>query len=50
VRVVDLFTGSADLVSTVTVAADGFHPTDAGYQLIAERFAVSLRAAGIALR
>ena len=48
--VVDLFTGSADLVSSLTVADDGLHPTDRGYELIADRFAAALRAAGIAVR
>jgi lysophospholipase L1-like esterase len=47
---VDLFTGSADLVSTMTVSGDGFHPSDAGYQLIADRFAAAMRASGIPLR
>jgi len=47
---VDLFTGSADLVSTITVSGDGFHPSDAGYQLIADRFAAAMRSAGIPLR
>jgi acyl-CoA thioesterase-1 len=47
---VDLFTGSADLVSTLTVSGDGFHPSDAGYQLIADRFAAAMRTAGIPLR
>lgn len=50
VVLVDLFTGSADLVSTATVSSDGFHPSDAGYQLIADRFAVAMRAKGIPLR
>jgi acyl-CoA thioesterase I len=50
VFVVDLFTGSSDLVSTATVSADGFHPSDAGYQLIADRFATAMRAKGIPLR
>jgi acyl-CoA thioesterase I len=50
VVVVDLFTGSSDLVSTATVSADGFHPSDAGYQLIADRFASAMRAKGIPLR
>ncbi len=50
VRVVDLHTGSAELVSTITVSADGFHPSDQGYALIADRFAAALRAAGIPLR
>jgi len=50
VTVVDLFTGSAALVSTITVSADGFHPSDAGYALIADRFAKAIADAGIALR
>jgi lysophospholipase L1-like esterase len=50
VTVVDLFTGSAPLVSTITVSADGFHPSDAGYGLIADRFAKAIADAGIALR
>jgi len=50
VAVVDLFTGSGPLVSTITVSADGFHPSDAGYALIADRFAMAIAAAGIALR
>jgi lysophospholipase L1-like esterase len=50
VVVVDLFTGSADLVSNATVAQDGFHPSDAGYQLIADRFASVMRAKGVPLR
>jgi len=50
VTVVDLFTGSGPLVSTITVSADGFHPSDAGYALIADRFATAIVAAGIALR
>jgi lysophospholipase L1-like esterase len=47
---VDLFTGSAALVSTATVSGDGFHPSDAGYQLIADRFIASMRAKGVPLR
>ncbi|HEV2012013.1 MAG TPA: GDSL-type esterase/lipase family protein [Candidatus Limnocylindria bacterium] len=47
---VDLFTGSGPLVSTITVSADGFHPSDAGYALIADRFAKAIADAGIALR
>jgi acyl-CoA thioesterase I len=47
---VDLFTGSAALVSTATVSADGFHPSDQGYQLIADRFAAAMRAKGMPLR
>lgn len=50
VTVVDLFTGSAPLVSTITVSADGFHPSDAGYALIADRFATAMAGAGIVLR
>ena len=47
---VDLFTGSAPLVSTITVSGDGFHPSDEGYKLIAERFMTAMRAAGVPLR
>jgi len=47
---VDLFTGSGPLVSTITVSADGFHPSDAGYALIADRFAKAIADAGIAIR
>lgn len=47
---VDLFTGSAELVSSATVTEDGLHPTDEGYELIAERFVRALRDAGIAVR
>ena len=50
VIVVDLFTGSGPLVSTITVSADGFHPSDAGYALIADRFTAAIAAAGIVLR
>lgn len=50
VVLVDLFTGSADLTTQITLAADGFHPSDAGYVLIAQRFAEAMRRAGIALR
>jgi len=50
VTLVDLFTGSAPLVSTLTVSGDGFHPSDAGYQLIADRFADAMRANGVPLR
>jgi len=50
VFVVDLFSGSADVVSTATVAQDGFHPSDAGYELIADRFANAMRAKGVPLR
>jgi len=50
VTVVDLFTGSGPLVSTITVSADGFHPSDAGYALIADRFAAAIADSGIVLR
>jgi lysophospholipase L1-like esterase len=50
VFLVDLFTGSAALVSTITVSGDGFHPSDEGYRLIADRFAAAMRAAGVPLR
>jgi len=50
VVLVDLFTGSAELMTDVTVAPDGFHPSDAGYILIAERFVRAMREAGIPLR
>ena len=50
VKVVDLFTGSAALVSTGTLSQDGFHPSDEGYQLIADRFASAMRASGVPLR
>lgn len=47
---VDLFTGSAELVTRATVTEDGLHPTDEGYELIAERFIQALREAGVAVR
>ncbi|MBI2983397.1 MAG: hypothetical protein HYY42_04365 [Chloroflexi bacterium] len=50
VVVVDLFTGSAELMTNVTVAADGFHPSDEGHVLIAQRFADAMRKSGIPLR
>ena len=50
VTIVDLFTGSGPLVSAMTVSDDGFHPSDAGYALIADRFAAAIAAAGIAIR
>ena len=50
VTVVDIFTGSAGLVATGTVSPDGFHPSDEGYQLIADRFASAMRASGVPLR
>ena len=49
VVVVDLFTGSAELTSQITVSPDGFHPSDAGYTLIAARFAEAMRTNGIPL-
>jgi lysophospholipase L1-like esterase len=49
VVVVDLFTGSAELTSQITVSPDGFHPSDAGYTLIAGRFAEAMRMNGIPL-
>ncbi|GAC1455437.1 MAG: hypothetical protein NVS1B1_02810 [Candidatus Limnocylindrales bacterium] len=49
VFLVDLFTSSAELMSTGTVSTDGFHPSDAGYQLIADRFIAAMRAAGLGL-
>lgn len=50
VVVVDLFARSAELTTNITVAPDGFHPSDAGYALIAQRFADAMRRSGIALR
>jgi lysophospholipase L1-like esterase len=50
VVVVDLFTGSLDLTTQITVAGDGFHPSDAGYVLIAQRFAEAMRKSGVPLR
>ncbi len=47
---VDLYTGSAALVSTLTVSADGVHPSDDGYALIAQRFVDAMRANGVPLR
>lgn len=47
---VDLFTGSAELTSQMTVSPDGFHPSDPGYGLIAQRFAEAMRRSGIPLR
>jgi lysophospholipase L1-like esterase len=32
------------------VSGDGFHPSDAGYQLIADRFADAMRRSGVPLR
>ena len=50
VIVVDLFTGSAELVGSATVSADGFHPSDRGYELIAERYLSAMRQAGMRVR
>jgi acyl-CoA thioesterase I len=50
VVLVDLHIGSAELMTDVTVASDGFHPSDAGYTLIADRFAAAMRETGIPLR
>src|SRR5207237_928100 len=50
VKVVDLFTGSAALVSSGTVSPDGFHPSDEGYRLVADRFVSAMRASGVGLR
>jgi len=50
VTVVDLFTGSAELTSMITVSTDGFHPSDDGYALIADRFLSAIARAGIPLR
>ncbi|MEK7860424.1 MAG: GDSL-type esterase/lipase family protein, partial [Chloroflexota bacterium] len=47
---VDLFTGSTELTSQMTVSPDGFHPSDTGYALIAQRFAEAMRRSGIPLR
>ena len=49
VFLVDLYTGSAPLVSTMTVSGDGFHPSDDGYRLIADRFIETMRANGVPL-
>jgi len=50
VTVVDLFTGSAALTSMITVSADGFHPSDDGYALIAERFLGAIAGVGVRVR
>lgn len=50
VVVVDLFSGSAEVMSSATVSADGFHPSDHGYQQIADRFLTAMRGAGMRLR
>jgi lysophospholipase L1-like esterase len=36
-------------VSTLTVSGDGFHPSDAGYQLIADRFINTMKQNGVPL-
>jgi len=40
----------AALVSAATASQEGFHPSDEGYQLIADRFANAMRANGIPLK
>ncbi|MFN2520291.1 MAG: SGNH/GDSL hydrolase family protein [Candidatus Limnocylindria bacterium] len=50
VVLVDLHTGTADVVRGGAVSADGFHPNDRGYEAIAQRFAESLARSGITLR
>ena len=50
VVLVDLHTGSTDVVRGGAVSADGFHPNDRGYEAIAQRFADSFARAGITLR
>ncbi|MBM4433607.1 MAG: hypothetical protein FJ028_00575 [Chloroflexi bacterium] len=47
---VDIFAGSAELTTDITVSADGFHPSDNGYALIAWRFADAMRRRGIPLK
>jgi acyl-CoA thioesterase-1 len=49
VVVVDLFTGSDVIARESVVSPDGFHPSDRGYELIAERFASAMRTAGLPL-
>lgn len=49
VFLVDLFTGSAALVTGGTVSGDGFHPSAAGYRQIADRFAAAMRDRGVQL-
>lgn len=50
VVVVDLFAGSAELMTELTVSADGFHPSDNGYALLARRFADAMRRSGMPLK
>ena len=50
VVVVDLFAGSAALTSRGTVSKDGFHPSDDGYRIIADRFSAAVAKAGIPVR
>ncbi len=50
VVLVDLHTGTSDVVRGGAVSADGFHPNDRGYEAIAERFAESFGRSGITLR
>lgn len=49
VFLVDLYTGSTELVTGGAVSADGFHPSAAGYRQIAERFAAAMRDRGVRL-
>lgn len=49
VFLVDLFSGSAEIMSGVTVASDGFHPSTAGYARIADRFAAAMRDRGLSV-
>src|SRR5207237_7335668 len=49
VKVVDLFTGSAALVSTGTVSQDGFHPSSEGHQLIGDRIDSAMRPRAVPL-
>ncbi|MDP9265172.1 MAG: GDSL-type esterase/lipase family protein [Chloroflexota bacterium] len=50
VVLVDLHTGTTDVVRGGAVSADGFHPNDRGYEAIAQRFAESLQRSGITVR
>lgn len=50
VVLVDLLTGSDVIARELVVAPDGFHPNDRGYELIADRFAATMRAAGVPVR
>ncbi len=51
VVLVDLFSGSADVIaSELVVSDDGLHPNDRGYARIAQRFAEAMRRAGVPIR